>query len=173
MADVFVDRAFSEPMTPAAIAAEAAAARDTLAACGVGWHGALLARGGRRALCRLSAPDPSAVRHAYRLLGVPMRGLWYGLSEAAKLPALANVAVERYSTPMQREPAPAWCLATHRVVFAGTLVSLDRMRCIELFEAPDAESVRLARGANADHGDRVWAFEQLAAPPWCSTPSAG
>jgi hypothetical protein len=166
MVDVLVDRTFLEPMTAAAVAAQAAAARTTLAACGVRWHGALLARGGRRALCRLSAQDPAAVRRAYRLLGVPMRGLWAGSSWTSSVPPRANVAVERYSTPVDHAAAaaPPWCLATYRVIYSGTLVSLDRLRLIELYEAPDAESVRRARGAAADHGDRVWAFQQLDGP---------
>lgn len=161
MLEVFVERAFEAPVDAARLGHEAEAARAVFDRCGIAWRGALLASNGRRALCRLSAPDLAAVRHAFRLLALPVRGLWAGKPEAA-LRGHANVAVERFrvlSGPAV--PAPDWCLTAHRVRFAGALVSADRQRVLELFDAPDAESVRRARGADAGNGDRVWAFELL------------
>jgi hypothetical protein len=160
--DLYVERVYPAPQTPADVLAGVDAARPTLAACRVHWRDALLARGGHRVLCRVSAPDIAAVRRAFRELGHPLRGIW---ATDAPSPAdhQANVALERHRSADDGDlgSGPNWCLATHRVRYAGAIVSLDRQRVIELFEAPDAESVRLARGASGARGDRVWAFEQL------------
>jgi hypothetical protein len=51
--------------------------------------------------------------------------------EPADLPAL-----------QAKEDAKAWCLEQYQVTFRETLLALDRMRMICLYEAPDAEAVR-------------------------------
>jgi hypothetical protein len=47
------------------------------------------------------------------------------------------------------------------VKFARTFFSADRRRMVCLYQAPDAESVRLAQREAAMPLDAVWAFERL------------
>jgi len=72
------------------------------------------------------------------------------------------IVEHRYKTPISDEEfnymsarlAP--CLQQHQIKLMRTYVSDDRSRGLCVFEAPDAESVRIAhRTANVDF-DRVW-----------------
>jgi hypothetical protein len=56
-----------------------------------------------------------------------------------------------------QENGGAWCLDLHRVRFVRTYVSRDNKRMVCIYDAPDAESVRLAQGTIAMPVDRVWA----------------
>lgn len=49
-----------------------------------------------------------------------------------------------------------WCLELHRVQFVRTYFSADRRRMICLYEAPDAESVRLAQEKAGLPFVRIW-----------------
>lgn len=55
-----------------------------------------------------------------------------------------------------REGRKAACLEAHRVRFLRSYFSRDRMRMICLYEAPDAESVRLVQLKAELPFDRVW-----------------
>ena len=55
------------------------------------------------------------------------------------------------------EDAGAWCLDLHQVRFVRTYFSSDRQRMICLYEAPDAESVRLSQRRIGLPFERVWA----------------
>jgi hypothetical protein len=55
----------------------------------------------------------------------------------------------------------SWCLSAHRVRFLKTLFSRDRLRMLCLYEAPDAEAVRLAEGEARATFDRAWTCAQL------------
>jgi hypothetical protein len=54
------------------------------------------------------------------------------------------------------EERGAWCLEAHRVRFLRTYFSADRRRMICVYEAPDAESVRLAQTKAEMPFDCVW-----------------
>lgn len=54
------------------------------------------------------------------------------------------------------EDRGAWCHEEHRVRFIRTWFSRDRRRMICLYEAPDAESVRIAQRKAGMPLDRVW-----------------
>ena len=56
------------------------------------------------------------------------------------------------------------CLEAHRVRFVRSLVSSDGLRVICEYEAPDAETVRLANRKMGLPFDRVWAAESYPAP---------
>ena len=78
------------------------------------------------------------------------------------------VVVERtFERPVQFEEIHAldgstsWCLTAHRVRFLKTLFSRDRLRMLCLYEAPDAEAVRLAEGEARVTFDRAWTCAQL------------
>ncbi len=136
----------------------------------VDWQRSFLAPDGRRLLCWFSGPDAESVRLAMRGAGVDTDGLWAGIVHDApeltdELRAGANVAVVRsFAEPVTLEEiqaiedAGAWCLETHRVKFARTFFALDRERMICFYQAPDAESVRLAQRQAGMPVDAVWAF---------------
>ena len=50
----------------------------------------------------------------------------------------------------------SWCLDAHHVRFLKTFFSRDRRRMLCLYEAPDAESVRLAEEQARVPFDRAW-----------------
>ncbi|SFU73258.1 nickel-binding protein [Halomonas korlensis] len=83
-------------------------------------------------------------------------------------PLLANVLVERaFDEPVvlahlqAREDAEAACLQHHRVRFVRTFFAHSRRRMICLYQAPDAESVRLAQHQAGMPFERVWAFHAV------------
>jgi hypothetical protein len=55
----------------------------------------------------------------------------------------------------------AWCLEAHRVRFLKSYFSRDRRRMLCLYEAPDAESVRLVQERARLPFERVWAARVL------------
>lgn len=54
------------------------------------------------------------------------------------------------------EDRGAWCLEVYKVRFIQTYFSTDRRRMLCLYEAPDAESVRLAQSKAGVPFSRVW-----------------
>jgi len=78
------------------------------------------------------------------------------------------VVVERtFEQPVQLddihafEGAGSWCLSAHRVRPLKTLVSRDQRRMLCVYEAPDAEAVRLAEGEVRAPFDRAWTCSHL------------
>lgn len=63
----------------------------------------------------------------------------------------------------QRVASGSACLEAHRVRFVRSLVSSDGLRVICEYEAPDAETVRLANRKLGLPFDRVWAAESYEA----------
>lgn len=59
------------------------------------------------------------------------------------------------------EDAGAWCLSTQNVRFLKTFFSRDRRRMLCLYEAPDAEAVRLAESQAKVPFERAWSCEKL------------
>ena len=55
------------------------------------------------------------------------------------------------------EDRGAWCLEMYRVRFLQTYFSTDRKRMICVYEAPDAEAVRVAQSKAGVPFERVWA----------------
>lgn len=81
---------------------------------------------------------------------------------------MSLVAVERsFAEPVAfeevqaAEDRSAWCLEAHGVRFLRTYFSRDRRRMICLYEAPDAESVRLAQEKAGLPFDRAWTATPL------------
>jgi hypothetical protein len=56
------------------------------------------------------------------------------------------------------------CLDAHRVRLIRSLISLDGLRVVCEYEAPDAESVRLANRKLGLPFDRVWTAETFLPP---------
>ncbi len=81
---------------------------------------------------------------------------------------MSTVVVERsFAEPVAFEDIQAiedrgaWCLEAHHVRFVRTYFSRDRRRMVCLYEAPDAESVRLAEGKAGVPFERAWAAQPL------------
>jgi hypothetical protein len=55
-----------------------------------------------------------------------------------------------------REDAVSWCLATHRVQRVRTYLSSDRRHTVCLYDAPDAESVRVTQRAAGLPVEHAW-----------------
>lgn len=62
------------------------------------------------------------------------------------------------------EDRGAWCLEAHDVRFLKTYFSRDRRRMICLYEAPDAESVRIAQTKAGVPFDNVWPVQIVRQP---------
>lgn len=80
---------------------------------------------------------------------------------------MALVIVERsFSEPVsfefveQMEQRAGWCLEMHGVVPLHSYLSADGCRMICMYEAPDAESVRLSQEKAKLPFDRVWTGER-------------
>lgn len=174
MTEVLLERTFDPPIGPEDVYGMAQDAAGCFQIHRVGWRGSYLSGDGRRMLCWFHGLDAESVRIALRESGAAIGSLWPGTvhdAPAAAVPAeAANVVVERsWQAPVTLEEiqaiedAEAWCLETHRVHFVRTFFSRDRRRMICLYEAPDAESVRLAQRQAGMPVDRVWAFRRV--PP--------
>src|SRR5690606_35969213 len=136
----------------------------------VQWQESFFAADGARMVCCFVAPDAESVRAALRKGGVDTRRLWIGTAHHGPEPAIPNVLVERsFDEPVRLEDiqaiedAGAWCLRAHRVTFARTFFAKDRKRMLCLYQAPDAESVRLAQRDARMPMDAVWAFARFSA----------
>jgi hypothetical protein len=78
------------------------------------------------------------------------------------------VLVERsFDQPMSFEDVQkledegSWCFDAYKVRFLKTLCSRDRRRMLCLYEAPDAEAVRLAEDRARVPYDRIWTCSRL------------
>lgn len=170
MTDVFLERAFEPPLTVTAVKALLSDAPACFDRHRVRWLESHLARDGHRMVCHFLAPDTESARIALRQAGADARILWRGAvhdTPALDLPGLtsANVLVERsFTRPVTVEQiqviedAAAGCLQSHRLRFVRTYASLDGRRMLCLYQAPDAESVRLAQREAGMPLDRVWSF---------------
>lgn len=66
-----------------------------------------------------------------------------------------------FDSLQQREIDGAWCLDQHGVCFLRTYFSRDKLRMLCLYEAPDAESVRVSQRTVGMPVERVWAASEL------------
>ena len=164
MTPVILERQFRSAVDPAGFMRIVGDSVDCLPLYRVAWHESLLAADGSRLLCRFDAPDTEAVRIVGRRPEVESALAWAGTVHDTGREGLANVVVERaFSEPVNVESlqaiedAGALCMELHRVTFLRTFFSLDSRRMLCLYQAPDAESVRLAQRQAGMPLERVWA----------------
>jgi len=132
---------------------------------------ALRARDGRRAVLVFEAPDMETVGGTLRAGGVEAEQIWEATlhtpdaSETGGVDSTSRqqVVVERsfeqpaaFAALQAREDGGAWCLDLHGVRFRRTYFSVDRCRMLCVYEAPDAESVRIAQQTIGMPVVRVW-----------------
>ena len=84
---------------------------------------------------------------------------------------MEHVIVERsFEQPMtpegvhEIEKGSAWCMQLHNVRRLHSYLSPDGLRMVCLFEAPDAESVRLMSRQVGAPVDRIWTAAILEPP---------
>jgi hypothetical protein len=171
--EIFVERHWKPAISAADIQRMVETGDGCLAAHRCKWQGSLLTADGHDLFCRFTAPDAESVRMALHEAGSPRGSVWAGtihdapqVTEAAL--AGANVLVgRRFEEPANLEEiqaiedAGAGCLETHRVRFVRTYFSRDGKRMLCLYQAPDAESVRIAQREAGMPVDRVWAVRQF------------
>ena len=151
MSTVLVERSFAEPVAFEDIQALEDRGAWCLEAHGVRFLRTYVSRDRRRMVCLYDAPDAESVRLAERKAGVPFERAWSARTLRHDGPEARGdaIVVERVlPRPMDeaaiREAVAAgrWCLEQHACRAVWTYLSADDLRCLCVFEAPDAESVR-------------------------------
>lgn len=142
----------------------------------VDYHATYLSADGRRSVCVFDAPDAEALRLVGRSLGLSEGSVWsaefrrpgtvvpsHGGTACAARVGLETIVVERrFDEPItvaEIEAIPEranWCLETHRVRYLGSYIARHGRRMLCLYEAPDAEAVRLAQTKRNMPFERVW-----------------
>jgi len=172
MTDVFVERHWDEPRTEADLQAMVEDTSGCLETHRCEWRSSLLSADARELFCHFTGPDAESVRLALRDARAASGWVWAGTIHDA--PGFveedldrANVLVARrferpadFDALQALEDAGSGCLELHRVRFVRTLFSRDQKRMICLYEAPDAESVRLAQREARMPVEKVWAFRR-------------
>ena len=163
MEHVILEREFDPALSPDDFLAMAMDSADCLDTYRVSWCESFLAQEGNRLLCRFQSPDIESVRMVVRDTQARAKVAWSGTIHDTGRGAEANVVVaRRFDAPVTveelqaREDASAWCLEQHQVTFLRTFFSADRKRMICLYQAPDAESVRLAQRQAGMPVETVW-----------------
>lgn len=173
MIDMCLERSFDPPLGPRDVAEAALESRDCARMHGVEWRSSFLSTDGARMLCWLQGPDLESARLALRQTGADMSVLWHGSvhdrpgAQEAEI-STANVLVERrfdeqvtLGQIQEIEDAGVWCLDTRKVRFMRTFFSADQRRMLCLYQAPDAESVRLAQRQAGVPFEQAWAFKAV------------
>lgn len=173
MTQVIVERQWDEPRTDADLQNMVDTTEGCLANHRCRWHGSLLSADARDLVCHFSGPDAESVRIALRQAGSIEMRAWASTIHDA--PGFTNADLEKANVLVAREfdeptdfdalqaleDAGKGCLDLHRVRFVRTYFSRDRKRMICLYEAPDAESVRIAQREATMPVDRIWSFRRF------------
>jgi len=177
MAEIFIERQFTPPLSRADVIAMSHDSKGRLGRYRVFWQESFLALDGHQMLCRFHAHDTESARRAFQQSGSDSGSYWSGSVHVAPTPALPHptVVVERrFAQPVTLasiqaiEDAGSWCLQSHRVTFVRTFFALDRTRMICLYHAPDAEAVRHAQRQAGVPLERVWACQRIAPGDTCA-----
>jgi hypothetical protein len=151
MTTVVVERSFAEPVPFEEVQALEDAGAGCLEAHGVRFLRTYFSRDRRRMICLYEAPDAESVRLAEGKAGVPFERAWASraIRHAGPEPAGDAIVVERrLAEPLDEATvrsvvaSEAWCFQAHGCRIVWTYLSGDDERCLCVFAAPDAESVR-------------------------------
>ncbi len=173
MTQVIVERQWDEPRTHADLQAMIERSEGCLARHRCDWRGSLLSADRRDLLCHFSSPDTESVRIALRQAGSHYNEVWAGTIHNA--PGFTDADLDRANVLVARrfdepadidaiqalEDAGKGCLDVHRVRFIRTWFSRDQKRMICLYEAPDAESVRIAQREAKMPVEKIWSFQRF------------
>lgn len=173
MTPVIVEREWDQPRSDADLQDMLANSEGCLETHRCKWHGSLLSADGRQLVCHFSAPDAESVRIALRQAGSDAVTAW--ASSIHDAPGVTDADLDRANVLVARrfdqpvdfeaiqglEDAGKGCLDLHRVRFVRTWFSRDRTRMICLYEAPDAESVRISQREARMPVERIWSFRRF------------
>jgi hypothetical protein len=174
MSDVFVERRWNEPLTEEGLLAMAAMSANCLSLHRVEWLGSLLASNGLDVFCHFRGPDAESVRIAAQHPDVAPGRVWACAVRDAPGTAPSDLAGTNVVVGQTLdEPAPSaairvrddaeiGCFQVHRVRLLRSYLSADRRRMFSLYQAPDTESVRLARHEAGLPSDLIRAVRRYA-----------
>jgi hypothetical protein len=174
MSTVVVERAFPEPVTFADIQATEDRGARCLEAHGVRFTRTFFSRDRRRMVCLYEAKDAESVRLAQEKAGLPFERAWTArvVRHAGAEPDGDAVVLERtLPQPMDeaaiREAAARGegCLEQWGCRAVWSFLSTDGRRCLCVFGAPDAESVRQAQRRTGMPYERAWPATVHEPPP--------
>ena len=164
METVVMERTYNPPIKNEDFYEMAAGLADCLLLYRAEWQESFLSEDGSSLTCCFHAPDSESVRMIARDDASQYKRVWAGSEHDTARPGTANVMVERrFEEPVTVESlqaiedAGAWCLEMHKVTFLRTYFSADKKNMLCLYQAPDAESVRLAQQQAGMPVERIWA----------------
>lgn len=173
---VIVVRRFEEPQTFEPIQAAERRVAWCLEQHRVRFLRSYMSRDGRSMVCFYEAPDAESVRLTQAKAGIPVESAW---SAAVQRFRDCDVAPEgRVTVVVERELDPPvtlelvasvfasgkGCLGLHGAEPVASHLSKDGRRLLCIFDAPDAESVRIANRQMGVPVARAWPAE-LHLPP--------
>jgi len=175
MTDVLVERFWEKGLSGEDLRSIFESSAGCLAAHRCEWQGSLLSTDRHDLFCHFTGPDAESVRIALHEAGSPRGRVWPctvhdapGFTDQGLMQANAIVS-RSFDQPVVLadiqaiEDAGAGCLETHRVRFVRTFFAKDRKRMLCVYQAPDAESVRIAQREARMPVERVWAVSRLQA----------
>ena len=174
MSTVLVERAFPEPVRFADIQAMEDRGARCHEAHGVRFTRTFFSRDRRRMVCLYEAPDAESVRLAQGKAGVPFERAWsaQAIRHAGAEPDGDAIVIERLLPQPMDEAAiraavagGAWCLEQYGCRIVSTHLSADGRRCLCVFAAPDAESVRQAQRRIGMPFETAWPATVHEPPP--------
>lgn len=174
MTDVFMERLWPQPQADADMQTMMKE-MGCMAIHRIEWCGSLLSADGCEMFCHFRAPDAESLRIAMRSLPLPPARIWactvHDMTPDPTPDALARTKVvvcHEFDEPADvharelSESVNMGCFQIHRVRRLRSYLSTDRRRMFSLYEAPDAESVRLVQREAGLPPDRVWAVRRFA-----------
>jgi hypothetical protein len=170
MTQVIVERHWDQPQTDADLHELVESSEACLARHRCDWHGSRLSADRRELVCHFSCPDAESMRIALRQAGSDYARIW--AATVYDVPGFAVADLDRCNVLVARsfeepadfdaiqalEDAGKDCLDMHRVRFVRSYFSRDQRRMICLYEAPDAESVRIAQREATMPFEQIWPF---------------
>jgi hypothetical protein len=174
--DIFMERAWPQPQTEA----DMQLMMEDMSCLGIhriDWCGSLLSADARDMFCHFRGADAESLRIVMRSKPLPPARIWSCTVQdtqpdlSASDLARANVVVgHEFESPADydarelSEEVNMGCFQIHRVRRVRSYLSTDRLRMFSLYEAPDAESVRVVQREAGLPPDRVWAVRRFAPP---------
>jgi hypothetical protein len=161
---VVVERTFEDPVTYESVTAAFDRQPGCLEAHRVVYLKSYFARDRKRMLCLYEGPDAESVRRVQDKAQAPFVRAWPALAIpfADSEPRDGVVVVERALDPALDEAAiraaaqDDTCRTQWGCRLLGTYLSTDGRRCLCLYEAPDAESVRQVQRQGTLPFERAW-----------------
>jgi hypothetical protein len=174
MSTVVVERSFGEPVAFEDLQAIEDRGARCLEAHRVRFLMTYFSRDRRRMVCLYEAPDAESVRLAQEKAGMPFERAWTArlLEYPGDGPSGDAVVMERilprpFDEAGIREAAARgrWCLDQWGCRILRSYLSTDGLRCLCVFAAPDAESVRQSQKQTGMPFETAWPATVHEPPP--------